>query len=247
MIILAAGSGKRLWPVTQDKPKCLTMVGSKPILEWQIEIAHSCGITDIYVVGGYKIEQLESFPIKLVNNDRFHCTNMVYSLFCASPVLEGQVIISYGDILYSKNTLLKMMNSMYPMSIGINTLWRSYWEKRFINPLDDAESLKLNNNGEVINIGMKVNNIDEIEAQYMGLLSFQKEGISQIKEFYAALSKKNLSYSENLSMTEFLQNLIDANHVINTVPIDGNWVEIDQVNDIIFAEEFVTNTQLIAV
>ena len=55
-IIIAAGKGNRLMPLTDGKPKCLLGVGNKTILEKQLEALRGCGITDIVVVRGYKKE-----------------------------------------------------------------------------------------------------------------------------------------------------------------------------------------------
>ena len=62
-IILAAGKGERLQPLTNDKPKCLVELFGKSLLEWQIEAFQSSGITDITIVSGYKSD-LINFKFK---------------------------------------------------------------------------------------------------------------------------------------------------------------------------------------
>ena len=72
-LILAAGLGTRLAPITNDRPKSLVTVNGVPILFKQIENLHENGITDITVISGYKAEVLESevhakWPeIKIIN------------------------------------------------------------------------------------------------------------------------------------------------------------------------------------
>ena len=58
MIILAAGQGSRLRPLTDDRPKCLVEIHGKPLLEWQLEVARSEGVEKISVVRGYKEEAI---------------------------------------------------------------------------------------------------------------------------------------------------------------------------------------------
>ena len=59
-IILAAGKGERLHPLTENKPKCLVELFGKSLLQWQISAFHEFGIDDITVVSGYKSEEIHS-------------------------------------------------------------------------------------------------------------------------------------------------------------------------------------------
>ncbi|HSO10149.1 MAG TPA: sugar phosphate nucleotidyltransferase, partial [Desulfoprunum sp.] len=60
VIILSAGQGKRLLPMTATLPKCLLPVQGKTIIEWQIDELHKCGIDDITVVVGYNADKVEN-------------------------------------------------------------------------------------------------------------------------------------------------------------------------------------------
>ncbi len=59
VIILSAGQGKRLLPMTATLPKCLLPVQGKTIIEWQIDELHKCGIDQITVVVGYNADKVE--------------------------------------------------------------------------------------------------------------------------------------------------------------------------------------------
>ena len=84
-IILAAGQGTRLRPLTDDKPKCMVEFQGKPIIDHIIENFILCGIDDIVVVNGYKgniLEQhLENQNIKFIQNEKYDSTNMVTRYF----------------------------------------------------------------------------------------------------------------------------------------------------------------------
>ena len=100
-IILAAGQGTRLLPYTKDLPKCMVEICGKPLIEFQLEVLRSCGISDVNLVVGYESHKLESYGIPTYKNDNFDCTNMLYSLFCAEAAFQddGDLIIAYGDIV----------------------------------------------------------------------------------------------------------------------------------------------------
>ena len=101
-IILAAGQGKRLAPLTEHKPKCMVNLFGKTLLERQISVFRECGITDISVVTGYRSKLVDLPGLKIFQNKKFETTNMVESLFCASQELNEQTIVSYGDIIFEK-------------------------------------------------------------------------------------------------------------------------------------------------
>ena len=73
---------------------------------------------------------------------------MLYSLFKLKKLFDGKndLIVSYGDIIYKNGVLKKLINSREQLSTIIDTDWYSYWKLRMDNPLDDAESLKLDKN-----------------------------------------------------------------------------------------------------
>ena len=123
MIILAAGQGTRLRPLTDDRPKCMVEYQGKTIIEYILEVAKECKIEDIAVVNGYKksvLEKyLENYKINFFTNSRFENTNMVSTLFCAKEFMNDDLIISYADIVYKKEVLQKLINSKEGFSVEI--------------------------------------------------------------------------------------------------------------------------------
>ena len=130
VIILAAGEGKRLRPFTLERPKCMVEIGGKSLLERQLLILDHEEISDVIIIGGYKIEMLSGKANKVIENPRYQETNMVSTLFCAEEELKGDLIISYGDIVYSREILEKLINSDADISVVIDKDWESYWRKR---------------------------------------------------------------------------------------------------------------------
>ena len=239
-IILAAGEGTRLRPLTEEVPKSMVKIFGTTLLERQINNFRKCMIEDITVVTGYKNNKINIGGIKYAKNINYHNTNMVETLFCANNELEGDVIISYGDIIYERKILKELINSEDDITIVIDNKWKKYWNKRFDNPLNDAESLKINANGDIIEIGQKINDIRDVQGQYIGLMKFNSNGVEILKKFYSESKKKskngknvlnsNIPF-EKLYMTDLLQGLINSGHLLKPLIINGGWLELDSITD----------------
>ena len=80
LIILAAGSGKRLLPHTDKVPKCLVKLKNKTLLERNISEWRAAGDFNITIVSGYKSKKLLETNFPCIHNAEFESTNMVWSL-----------------------------------------------------------------------------------------------------------------------------------------------------------------------
>ncbi len=240
-IILAAGMGNRLRPLTDNTPKCMVKLFGKSIIERQIKIFQSCQIDEIIVVKGYLSPLINLKDITYYFNSKFETTNMVETLFCAKEKLFGSVIISYGDIIFEKQILEKLIDSPEDFSIVVDKNWKKYWEMRFRNPLDDAESLILDKDNFITDIGRKVKNLSEIHGQYIGLMKFQNSGLTYLNQFYEKSREK--ARDDNINplnpdlpfersyMTDFLRGLISENYKLKAITIQNGWLEVDTIND----------------
>ena len=235
VIILAAGEGVRLLPYTSERPKCLVEVDNKSLLDRQLEVLSSAGLTQVVLIGGYKAEMLQRDGIKMQINTRYAETNMVWTLFCAESELEGDVIISYGDIVYSQEVLQSLLASNADIAVSIDLEWEAYWRARNEDPLDDAETLKMHSDGRIYEIGGKPKSLKEIEGQYMGLIKLSKRGVSILKNvFQKAKDGGDLLGKQPKSafMTDLLQAIINENYSLQSVPVRAGWVEVDTVSDL---------------
>ena len=239
-IILAAGQGQRLRPLTNDKPKCMVKLFGKSLLEWQIDVFRKLDIKDISVVTGYKKELISIDDVKFYHNSDFENTNMVETLFCAEKEFDDTSIISYGDIIFETSILQKLIESKEEFSIIVDKRWRDYWEIRNEDPLEDTESLRMDKSGHITSIGQKVSDISEIQAQYIGLMKFQGDATNIIKKFYLEMKEKAKSGNNPLNsnipfeksyMTDLLYGLVKKGIKLKSVPIENGWLELDTIND----------------
>ncbi len=245
-IILAAGRGTRLHPYTENAPKCLTELGGMTLIGRQVATLRSGGVDDIIIAAGYKAEMLKLPDVRMVLNPNWESTNMVETLFCAEDKFGEEVIISYGDIVYEPRVLAALLTSRYEISVAVDENWRAYWEHRFEDPSNDAESLRLNEEGRITDIGNPVSDISEIEAQYMGLMRFKGGGVRALKEARNNFSPFHRPWMENRPpeqayMTDLLMEMVLMGFPVHAVPVEGGWLEIDTVKDYETAAAMIEN------
>lgn len=246
-LILAAGEGIRLRPYTLDRPKCLVEVDGRSLLDRQLGVLNAEGVGPIVLIGGYLADRLRRPGIALKLNPRYAETNMVWTLFCAEEELEGEVIVAYGDIVYSRTILRALLDSRADIAVTIDRDWEAYWRARNEDPIADAETLKLAPDGRILELGQKPKSLAEIEGQYMGLMKFSAAGMETLKKvFHDARRAGNLrgKLPEKAYMTDLLQATIDASHRLQSVPVHGGWVEVDTVSDL---ESETTRSRLAAI
>ena len=237
-IILAAGQGTRLQPLTNDKPKCMVEYKKKAIITYILEVMNKSTVGEIAVVDGYKKEVLESFlkdsGVSFFTNTLYDKTNMVSTLFSAVEFMDNDIIISYADIVYKQNVIDALIKAEGDFCVVVDKDWKSLWKARMENPLDDAETLKINN-GKIIELGKKPSNYDEIEGQYIGLMKITKNVLQKVINFYNNLDREALYDGkdfDNIYMTSFIQLIIDNVMNVNPVFINGGWLEIDSTDDL---------------
>jgi choline kinase len=172
------------------------------------------------------------------HNPDYATTNMVSTLMCAADLLD--VIIAYGDIVYQTNVMEALVACPEPYSTTIDLQWQKLWEVRNENPLNDAETLRLDDQLNVLELGKKSNSLKDIEGQYMGLIKVQAQLAREIVNFYNQLDK-TIAFDgkafANMYMTSFPQSLIDAGYPLRAVAVSSGWLEIDTVADLELFED----------
>jgi choline kinase len=205
------------------------------LLDRQISVIKSVINCPVTIIGGYHAEMLKNKGDNLILNPKFNSTNMIWSLFCAESELEGDVIVSYGDIVYSRKILQALLKSDSDISITIDLNWEKYWRLRNEDPLDDAETLKIDKMGYIKEIGQKPSSLDEVQGQYMGLMKFTQKGLDMMKNAYKNAIKSGFLMGKDIKnayMTDMLQHLIQEGSLIKGVKITEDWVEVDTVSDL---------------
>ncbi len=230
-IILAAGRGSRMKSMTDDRPKCMVELRGKPLLEWQLASLREAGISEIAIVTGYKRELLANRAPVEFHNLRWAETNMVSSLACAQEWLQAEpCIVSYSDIFYDASAVESLMKSTANLAVTYDPQWLKLWERRFGDPLLDAETFRLRADCTVAEIGNKPQSVNEVQGQYMGLLRFTPVGWAEVVRIRSGLSSTEC---DRMHMTGTLQKVIEVGMIaIAAVKYEGPWGEVDSAEDL---------------
>lgn len=109
-ILLAAGMGTRLRPITNEIPKALIVVNKKSLLERQIEYLKEVGVEEIIVLTGYLSEQFEylkeKYGVKLVKNYKYDVYNNIYTMYLVKDYLKNSYVID-ADVYINENFFVR--------------------------------------------------------------------------------------------------------------------------------------------
>ncbi|MDJ0760185.1 MAG: phosphocholine cytidylyltransferase family protein [Woeseiaceae bacterium] len=248
-LILAAGEGQRLRPLTNERPKCLVPLLGKPMLLRQLDVMKRCGVSEIEVITGFCAGKIEELGLSCSHNADYAQTNMVTTLFSARQFIdrEGDLLIAYGDIVYEQEVLQAILDCDDDVCVVVDQKWRKAWELRFDDPLSDAETMLIDADGYITELGKKPESYAQIQGQYIGLIKISGDRIRALIDFYDSMDRSALFDGKdfaNMYMTSFLQALIDAEWKVRAVPIDGGWLEVDSVDDLQMYERLHASGQL---
>ncbi len=239
-IILAAGKGSRLLPLTQTTPKPLLDINGEKIIERQIRFLQEAKIKSIIIVVGYLFWEFlylkEKFPnITIVINDQFDNTNNFYSLFLAKDYLKETWIIE-GDIYLTKNIFTNHSNSVHYTSLKPIIEYEWYFD--------------FDRNGRVqkINIGDRRQTLTLFSENYhilLGISFWTESSCLNILGHLERIAKNKISFEE---YKKSYWDVIIATHLnsfelyVYHIP-EKDWYEIDSIPDLLSLTSFLNDRQ----
>ena len=237
-LIIAAGLGSRLKKHTENLPKCMLDFGGKTLLQRQLESYKHNGIKDISLVRGYKKEKINYKDIKYFENKDYKNNNILNSIFYAEKVINGNIIISYSDILFDKSVVERTLKSDHDISVVVDIDWRGYYVGRKDHPISEAENIIFNSNNEVEKIGKINTGNQEVHGEFIGMIKLSNRGTEIFKEHFHRLKKiywnkpfQRAKIFQKAYLTDFIQELVDIGIKVHCVIIESGWKEIDTVED----------------
>ena len=237
-LIIAAGLGSRLKKHTKNLPKCMLDFGGKTLLQRQLAAYKKCYIDDISLVRGYKKEKINYKGIKYFENDDYKNNNILNSIFYAEKVINGNIIISYSDILFNSSVVQRALDANHDISVVVDIDWRGYYVGRKDHPISEAENVVFNSNNEVEKIGKINTGNEEVHGEFIGMIKLSNRGAEIFKQHFNRLKKiywnkpfQRAKIFQKAYLTDFIQELVDIGIKVHCVIIESGWKEIDTVED----------------
>ena len=237
-LIIAAGLGSRLKKHTENLPKCMLDFGGKTLLQRQLDAYKKNSIYDISVVRGYKKEKINYKGIKYYENTDFRNNNILNSIFYAEDFINGNILISYSDILFDSVVVKRALQSNHDISVIVDIDWRGYYVGRKDHPISEAENVIFNSNNEVEKIGKINTGNEEVHGEFIGMIKLSNRGTEIFKEHFNRLKKiywnkpfQRAKVFQKAYLTDFIQELVDIGVKVHCVIIESGWKEIDTVED----------------
>jgi len=247
-IIIAAGSGIRMRPLTDEVPKCMLEVGGKSLLKHCIDNLQENGIWDISVVTGYRADKIKIDGLSYFHNKDFLFNNVLHSLLSAREALEqnvkngSSVVISYSDIWFHPSVVKALLRSQEDINLVIDSHWEKAYEGRTEHPMSEAELAIFTPEDrlcaigkDIIHSGVSKNAVGE----FIGLLMMRAEGVKTFLRFFDEIDAKLTLLSpfqkapewQKSYITDIVQEMVDRRVAVNCVGIEGKWKEFDTIQD----------------
>jgi L-glutamine-phosphate cytidylyltransferase len=235
-IILSAGQGKRLLPLTAEMPKCLLPIHGKTLLEWQIDALRECGVDQIVVVTGYHSEKVDEVLIRSSGQERvrtlynsaYAVTDNMVSCWAARQEMKEDFIILNGDTLFEAAVLKRLLaSSDKPVTVVVDH-----------KELYDADDMKVEMEGaRLVRIGKDIAR-DKAQGESIGMILFRGEGpMLFCKTLEKILNDPTSGKKWYLSVIDEMAQAMP----VWTCSINGlKWCEVDYLADLIRADWVVS-------
>ncbi len=224
-IILAAGSAKRLRPLTDDRPKCMLEVGGRPIFEYQLEALQACGVDSVVAVVGWHREKFEPYSgrVDLIFNEDYAMTNSLYSFWLCRERLDSDALLLNGDVLFSEALLRTLVDHPAPDALLLDA-----------GAELDEEAMKVEVSGGRVAAMSKEMPPGRAAGENLGIIKLSRPGARALWDS----ADQVISSGELRAWLPHGIHLICGQHPFEALECGEHpWVEVDTAEDLKRAEE----------
>lgn len=224
-ILLNAGQGSRLLPLTADRPKCLIEVGGRAIIDHQLDALAAAGVKRRVVVGGYRIDRLAAHleargdDVELRFNPFWAVSSSISSVWAARDLLSGSYAIMNGDTVYDPTLVADgLRETRRGLNLFVEAVKAPALDDMLVHVADDA-------------VKAVAKTLDPVDARYRSLGVVV--GIDDANSYRVTLDAVIRGEKGIQSFHHKIVDDIARNEAVHAVVIDNHaWVEIDRVEDI---------------
>jgi L-glutamine-phosphate cytidylyltransferase len=220
-IILAAGLGSRLLPLSEKVPKCLLDLQGKTVLERQLDLLDWCGVDDIKIVVGHcgdAVREAIGGRAGYIEYPNFSRTNNLHTLQYCGDLLTTDVVVLFADVLVDCEAFVRCLRSPFDFALLVDSLGRR----------KDTMRIRMNNH-LITDLGGHVK-VEECDGNFTGIAKFSTEGARELRsELDRTVQETGF---EGSYYTQAIARLASAGKRINPVDVgDAEWFEIDSLKD----------------
>ena len=234
-IILSAGQGRRLLPLTSNLAKCCLPLHGASILEWQLRQIAYCDIDETIVVTGFASEMVDAIVTKVadktvrtLHNPMYAHTDNLGTCWEARAEMEGPLVLMNGDTLFEAAVLQRLLacEKGYPIMLATDT------KTHF-----DLDDMKVITDGDRLLKVSKQLDISLVSGESIGLIMFNEAGaVAFTEKVEEMMDKRDALKLWYLSAIDQLA----SEGIAGICPIDGlSWCEVDDAADFAAASEVV--------
>ncbi len=236
VIILAAGKGERLYPLTRNSPKSLLEIGGgKTVLESQIDSIAGLGIRDVTIVTGYKTEQIEAkvmgvdgVDISICYNPFFATSNNLISAWLAVRETNENFVLVNGDDVFKPAVLGGLLKSTHDVTMVIDR-----------KPEYDLDDMKVVTRGDIVLRVSKEIDPKEANGESIGMILFKDKGRMIVSDTLEDMVRRE--ENKSIFYLAALQRIIDRGYKVHYHECSkDDWAEIDFHSDLSFIRRHIS-------
>ncbi len=241
-VVLAATRGSQLAELTEDKPKCMLDLRGRPLLRRLTQSFNDCGIRDITVVAGYKSDAIDLSNIRKVINKDYATTGEIASLAEALDTLNGDCVVSYGDIVFRRHILELLLQSEGDIAVVVD----AQPQRNEPGPIKHNADLVLCSSPPISDVlddrTVSLEKISsdlvqgEVHGEWIGLMKLSGRGADLLRKEIEAMQADGSAAKGNLP--QLLNRLIDKGEKPSVVYITGQWLDVNDAFDLAKARNF---------
>lgn len=229
-VILAAGVGKRLWEVTQYRPKCLIEIGGRSLLHRYLESLAAVGIRRVEIVVGYKQEMIRAaveqdacgVKVTFLVNEQFH-RGSISSLWIARTAFDDDTVVMDADVLFHQEILRRLVSSPSENALLMDETVKQTGE----------ECMVVVSGGRVIALTKNLPEQYDYAGEGVGFLRIRHADtprvVSSLRD-YIDRESWDMEYED--ALRQYFQDVRVGHERIGGLP----WTEIDFIEDVQKAE-----------
>jgi L-glutamine-phosphate cytidylyltransferase len=241
-ILISAGKGERLYPLTKNTPKSLLEVGNGlTLLETQLHSLSENKIKDIVIIVGYKAEQIEAkvkdyqekLNITTVFNPFFDISNNLLSVWMGRYYMQDDFISINGDDIFSPIVVENLLKSKHDITMVID-------EKE---EYDDDDMKVIHKDGQILEVSKKIDS-KKANGESIGMIKFMNKG----PKIYTNMLEEMVRNPENRNVfyLKAIQQIIDKGFKVNySLCKETDWSELDFHPDLKLIRTYLSRNKLL--